>query len=158
MDAIAANNLNVGGRTLEENGQEFVVRGRGLIEKASDLEGIALTVRGNTPLYLRDVATIQVGGDFRSAAPARCRWPRGRGRRAVVMRSGENAYQVIQDVKAKIAQISAGLPPGGVTLEPFYDRSRLIDRAIDTLKHTLWEAVLLCPLVHVIFFFISAAS
>jgi Cu(I)/Ag(I) efflux system membrane protein CusA/SilA len=68
MDAIAANNLNVGGRTLEENGQEFVVRGRGLIEKASDLEGIALTVRGNTPLYLRDVATIQVGGDFRRGA------------------------------------------------------------------------------------------
>jgi len=150
MDAIAANNLNVGGRTLEENGQEFVVRGRGLIEKASDLAGIALTIRGNTPLYLRDVATIQVGGDFRRGALDVDGHEVVGG--AVVMRSGENAYQVIQDVKAKIAQISAGLPPG-VTIEPFYDRSTLIDRAIDTLKHTLWEAVLLVTLVHVIFLF-----
>ena len=64
----------------------------------------------------------------------------------------ENAYQVIQDVKAKIAQIGAGLPPG-VTVEPFYDRSDLIDRAIATLKHTLWEAVILVTLMHVIFMF-----
>ena len=55
-------------------------------------------------------------------------------------------------VKAKIAQISGGLPPG-VTIEPFYDRSDLISRAIDTLKHTLWEAVLLVTLMHVIFLF-----
>src|SRR5471032_306253 len=65
MDAIAANNLNVGGRTLEENGQEFVVRGLGLIHTAADLETIALAVRDGTPLYLRDVATVQIGGDFR---------------------------------------------------------------------------------------------
>jgi Cu(I)/Ag(I) efflux system membrane protein CusA/SilA len=70
----------------------------------------------------------------------------------VVMRSGENAHQVIQDVKAKIAQISGGLPPG-VAIEPFYDRSDLISRAIATLKHTLWEAVILVTLMHVIFLF-----
>ncbi|HWL16112.1 MAG TPA: efflux RND transporter permease subunit, partial [Opitutus sp.] len=65
VDAIAANNLNVGGRTLEENGQEFIVRGRGLVQSAADLEAIALTVREGTPLYLRDVARVQIGGEFR---------------------------------------------------------------------------------------------
>lgn len=150
MDAIAANNLNVGGRTLEENGQEFVVRGLGLIQTASDLENIAVTVRDGTPLYLHDVAAVQVGGDYRRGALDVDGHEVVGG--TVVMRSGENAWQVIKDIKAKIAQISPGLPPG-VTIEPFYDRSSLIDRAIDTLKHTLWEAVILVTLMHVIFLF-----
>lgn len=150
MDAVAANNLNVGGRTLEENGQEFVVRGLGLVHTASDLEGIALGVKNGVPLRLGDVATVQLGGDYR----------RGTldvdGREvvggAIVMRSGANAWQVIQDVKAKLAQLAPGLPPG-VTVEPFYDRSDLIARAIDTLRHTLWEAVILVTLIHILFLF-----
>ena len=70
----------------------------------------------------------------------------------MVMRSGENAYQVIQDVKAKIAQISTGLPPG-VTIEPFYDRSSPSTAPSTRSSHTLWEAVLLVTLVHIIFLF-----
>ncbi len=150
VTAINRNNLNVGGRTLEENGQEFVVRGLGLIQTAADLETIALTVRDGTPLYLRDVATVQIGGDYRRGALDVDGHEVVGG--TVVMRSGENAWQVIQDVKAKIAAIRPGLPPG-VTIESFYDRSDLIGRAIDTLKHTLWEAVLLVTLMHVIFLF-----
>jgi Cu(I)/Ag(I) efflux system membrane protein CusA/SilA len=150
FDAIAKNNVNVGGRTVEENGLEFIVRGRGLIDSGGDLETIVLAMRNNVPIYLRDVATVQVGGDYR----------RGTldvdGREVVggtvVMRYGENAYQVIKDVKEKIDQIRSGLPPG-VTITSFYDRSGLIDRAIDTLKHTLWEAVILVTLMHVIFLF-----
>ena len=150
FDAVAKNNLNVGGRTVEENGLEFVVRGRGLINSASDLESIALTTRDGVPVYLHDVATVQIGGaDRRGALDVDGHEVVGG---TVVMRSGENAYQVIQDVKAKIAQIGGGLPPG-VTIEAFYDRSDLISRAIDTLKHTLWEAVLLVTLMHVIFLF-----
>jgi Cu(I)/Ag(I) efflux system membrane protein CusA/SilA len=150
FNAIAKNNLNVGGRTVEENGLEFVVRGRGLINSASDLESIAVAMRGDVPVYLRDVARVQVGGDYRRGALDVDGHEVVGG--TVVMRSGENAWQVIQDVKAKIAQISSGLPPG-VTIEPFYDRSDLISRAIDTLKHTLWEAVILVTLMHVIFLF-----
>jgi copper/silver efflux system protein len=150
FDAVAKNNLNVGGRTVEENGMEFIVRGRGLVNSASDLESIALVTHGNVPVYLRDVATVQIGGDYRRGTLDVDGHEVVGG--TVVMRSGENAYQVIQDVKAKIAQISTGLPPG-VTIEPFYDRSGLIDRAIDTLKHTLWEAVILVTLMHVIFLF-----
>jgi copper/silver efflux system protein len=150
MEAIAKNNLNVGGRTLEENGMEFVVRGRGLITSAADLETIALTSRDGTPLYLRDVATVQIGGDYRRGVLDVDGHEVVGG--TVVMRTGENAYQIIQDVKTKIAQISGGLP-AGIIIVPFYDRSDLIDRAIATLKHTLWEAVILVTLMHIIFLF-----
>ncbi|MEY2879866.1 MAG: hypothetical protein RLZZ15_2246, partial [Verrucomicrobiota bacterium] len=148
--AIAKNNLNVGGRTVEENGLEFVVRGRGLVASAADLEEIALTTRAGVPVYLREVATVQIGGDARRGALDVDGHEVVGG--TVVMRTGENAHQVIQDIKAKIAAISAGLPPG-VTIVPFYDRSDLIDRAIATLKHTLWESVLLVTLMHVLFLF-----
>ncbi|MEY4939920.1 MAG: hypothetical protein RIQ93_1655 [Verrucomicrobiota bacterium] len=150
MEAIGKNNLNVGGRTLEENGMEFVVRGRGQITSAADIENIALMVREGAPVYVRDIATVQVGGDYRRGALDVDGQEVVGG--TVVMRSGENAWQVIQDVKARIEQIRSGLPPG-ITIEPFYDRSSLIDRAIATLKHTLWEAVLLVTLMHVIFLF-----
>ncbi len=148
--AIAKNNLNVGGRSVEENGLEFVVRGRGLINSASDLESVAIAIRDGVPVYLRDIATVQIGGDYRRGALDVDGHEVVGG--TVVMRTGENAYQVIHDIKARIAQIQSGLPPG-VTISPFYDRSGLIDRAIDTLKHTLWEAVILVTLMHVIFLF-----
>ncbi len=150
FDAVAKNNLNVGGRTVEENGMEFVVRGRGLINSASDVESIVLATRNGVPIYLSDVATVQIGGgDRRGVLDVDGHEVVGG---TVVMRTGENAWQVIQEVKARIAQISGALPPG-VTIEPFYDRSDLIGRAIDTLKHTLWESVILVTLMHVIFLF-----
>ena len=150
MDAVAASNLNVGGKTLEENGAEFIVRGVGLITSAADLENIPVKARGDTPLYLRELATVQIGGDFRRGALDVA------GREAVggivVMRYGENASRIIQDVKAKLAAIAPGLPKG-VTVEPFYDRSDLIDRAVDTLQHALTEEILLVTLACVLFLF-----
>jgi Cu(I)/Ag(I) efflux system membrane protein CusA/SilA len=148
MDAVAQSNLNVGGKTVEENGAEYVVRGLGLIHTAADLEQIPLQARGGVPLYLRDVATVQVGGDFRRGALDVAGHEVVGG--TVVMRSGENAWQVIQDVKTKIAAIQSGLPPG-VTIEPFYDRSDLIARALDTLKHALVEEIILVTLAHILF-------
>ncbi len=150
MDAVAAANLNVGGKTLEENGAEYIVRGVGLVKTAADLETIALKPRNGTPLYLRDVATVRLGGDFRRGALD------VNGREVVggivVMRYGENAYRVIADVKARLASLAAGLPKG-VTVQPFYDRSDLISRAIDTLKHALVEEVILVTLAHILFLF-----
>ncbi|MEJ1974067.1 MAG: efflux RND transporter permease subunit [Lacunisphaera sp.] len=150
MDAVAANNRNVGGKTIEENGAEYVVRGIGLVQNAGDLESIALQPRLGTPLRLRDVATVRIGGDFRRGALD------VDGKQVVggivVMRYGENAWQVIQDVKARLAQIAPGLPPG-VTVRSFYDRSDLIDRAIGTLKHALTEEIILVTLAHILFLF-----
>jgi Cu(I)/Ag(I) efflux system membrane protein CusA/SilA len=146
--AVQQSNLNVGGKVVEENGMEFVIRGIGLIENATDLEKVVLKEVNGTPVYLRDIATIQMGGDFRRGALDID------GREVVggivVMRTGENAMQVIKAVKEKIAQISASLPPG-VTIKSFYDRSELIDRTIGTLRHALVEELILVTLAHVIF-------
>ncbi len=150
MMAVGANNLNVGGKTIEENGMEFVVRGVGLVKQVSDLEGIVLMEKNGTPIYLRDVASVEIGGDFRRGALD------VDGREVVggivVMRTGENAMEVIRRVKEKIAQLSPSLPPG-VSLKSFYDRSDLIARTIGTLKHALIEEVILVTLAHIVFLF-----
>ncbi len=150
MDAVAASNRNVGGKTLEENGTEFIVRGVGLVTSVTDLENIPVKARGDTPLYLRELATVQIGGDFRRGALDVAGHEVVGG--IVVMRSGENAWRVIADVKARLAAIASGLP-AGVTVEPFYDRSDLIGRAVDTLKHALTEEVILVTLACILFLF-----
>ncbi len=148
LDAVKQSNLNVGGKVIEESGMEFVVRGLGLIGSAKDLENIVLKQSGGTPVYLRDVATIQLGGDFRRGALD------VDGREVVggvvVMRNGENGLAVIHRVKEKIARIAPSLPPG-VSIKPFYDRSTLIERTIGTLKKALFEEILLVALAHIVF-------
>jgi Cu(I)/Ag(I) efflux system membrane protein CusA/SilA len=150
LDAVRQSNLNVGGKIIEENGMEFVVRGIGLVNSNADLENIVLQLNNGTPVCLKDVARIQMGGDFRRGALD------VDGREVVggvvVMRTGENAMAVIKAVKEKIARISPGLPPG-VSLKPFYDRSELIERTIETLKHALTEEAVLVTLVIIIFLF-----
>ena len=150
MDAVRQSNLNVGGKVIEENGMEFVVRGLGLVNSNEDLENIFLQQNNGTPIYLKDVATVQIGGDFRRGALDVDGHEAVGG--VVVMRTGENAMQVIRDVKTKIAQISPSLPPG-VSIKSFYDRSELIDRTLGTLKHALTEEIILVTLVIVIFLF-----
>jgi copper/silver efflux system protein len=148
MTAVQNANLNVGGKVVEENGAEFVLRGIGLVTSPEDLELITVKASGGTPIYLKDIATIQLGGDFRRGALDIAGHEAVGG--TVVMRSGENAKAVIERVKEKIAQISPSLPPG-VTLKSFYDRSELIDHTIDTLKHALVEEIILVTLAHILF-------
>lgn len=148
VNAVQDANLNVGGKTIEENGAEFVLRGIGLVTGPEDLELVTVKAVNGTPVFLKDIATIEIGGDFR----------RGTldidGNEAVggtvVMRTGENAKAVIERVKEKIAEIAPSLPPG-VSIRPFYDRSELIDKTIDTLKHALVEEIILVTLAHIIF-------
>ncbi len=148
LTAVQNANLNVGGKTVEENGAEFVLRGIGLVTGPEDLELVTVKAVEGTPIYLKDIATIQIGGDYRRGALDL------NGREAVggtvVMRTGENAKAVIERLKQKIDEIAASLPPG-VTIRPFYDRSELIDRTIDTLKHALVEEIILVTLAHIIF-------
>ena len=148
MSAVENANLNVGGKVIEENGAEFVLRGVGLIENTEDLELIPLKAINGTPIYVKDVAVVQIGGDFRRGALDVNGHEVVGG--TVVMRSGENAKAVIEGVKDKISQISKSLPPG-ISIKPFYDRSELIDRTISTLKHALVEEIILVTLAHVIF-------
>jgi len=150
MNAVGRSNLNVGGKTIEENGMEFIVRGVGLIKNVAELEQIVLLERAGTPVYLRDVARVEIGGDFRRGVLDVDGHEVVGG--IVVMRTGENAHDVIRRVKEKIAQIGPSLP-GGVTIRAFYDRSELIDRTIETLKHALIEEIILVTLAHIIFLF-----
>lgn len=148
MNAVRDANLNVGGKAVEENGAEFVLRGIGLVKSPEDLELIALKSQGGTPVYLKDIATVQIGGDFRRGALDIA------GKEAVggtiVMRTGENAKDVIARVKEKVEEINRSLP-AGITIKAFYDRSTLIERTIDTLKHALIEEVVLVTLAHILF-------
>src|SRR5207244_8208392 len=127
--------LNLCRKLYEEYCMEFVVRDVFHVQTTNaiaDIEKIVLVERDGTPVYLRDIAAVQVGGDFRRGALD------VEGKEVVggivVMRTGENAMNVIKLVKEKIAQITPSLPPG-VSINPFYDRSELINRTIDTLKH-----------------------
>ena len=148
MTAVQNANLNVGGKVVEENGAEFVLRGIGLIETTEDLELIALKTMEGTPLFLKDIATVQIGGDFRRGALDLNGHEVVGG--TVVMRTGENAKAVIENIKERIAQISPSLPPG-ISIKPFYDRSELIDSTIGTLKHALFEEIILVTLAHILF-------
>lgn len=148
MTAVQSANLNVGGKVVEENGAEFVLRGIGLVTSPEDLELVTVKAVEGTPVYLKDIATVQIGGDFRRGALDL------NGQEAVggtvVMRTGENAKAVIERIKEKIEQIAPSLPPG-VTIKPFYDRSELIDNTIGTLKHALTEEIILVTFAHIIF-------
>ena len=147
--AIQASNMDVGGSTIEMTEREYMVRGRGYLKGISDLENIVLKSENGTPVLLKDVAHVELGPDERRGLTEL----NGQGEVAggiVLQRDGENALTVIKNVKQKIADIKDGLPKG-VSILPVYDRSNLIYRAIDTLKHTLVEESVIIALVCLIF-------
>lgn len=149
-DAITANHLNVGGKVMEENGMEFIVRGVGLIKSVADLEGIAVAETNGVPIFLRDIATVQVGGDFRRGALDVAGHEAVGG--IVVLRNRENARAVLASVKARLIQLAPSLPPG-VSVRAFYDRGDLIDRTLGTLRRALVEEIVLVTLAHILFLF-----
>ncbi len=150
VKAIRRSNNDVGGRVLEIAGHEQFVRGRGYITSVEDLEDIPLKVSATgVPVLLRDVATIQLGPDMRRGIAEL----NGEGETVggiVVMRYGENALRVIDAIKKRIEETKDSLPEG-VELVVTYDRSELILRAVDTLRHTLIEELIVVSLVIAVF-------
>jgi len=149
--AIKNSNNDVGGRLLEMGEMEFMVRGLGYIKNANDLKDIAIGVspRTGTPIYLKDVADIDIGPDLRRGVAD---W-NGEGETVggiIVMRYGENALKVINRVKQRLKEIKSSLPPG-VKIVPAYDRSSLIIRAMDTLKDKLLEESLVVAFIIILF-------
>jgi Cu(I)/Ag(I) efflux system membrane protein CusA/SilA len=148
VDAVMRSNQNVGGNVLESSGAWSIVRGLGLIQSVSDIEQTVVGAKAGVPIYVRDVASVKIGNAFRVASLVKG------GKEAVggviVARSGANPKEVIDRVKAKIADLQAGLPPG-VKIVPFYDRSELIANTVGTLRHALIEEILLVTLAHIIF-------
>ena len=148
-DAVRASNRDVGGRTLELSEFEFMVRGRGYIKAPADIENIVLKTDQGVPLRLRDVAHVEIGPDERRGITEL----NGEGEVAsgiVLQRFGANALTVIENAKQRLADIADSLPKGA-EIVPVYDRSHLIEAAIDTLRHTLTEESIIVALVCVVF-------
>ncbi|MBF0157079.1 MAG: efflux RND transporter permease subunit [Magnetococcales bacterium] len=147
--AIAMSNRDVGGRVVEMSETEYVVRSRGYLRGVADIEGIVLKVERGTPVRLRDVARVELGPDERRGLAELD----GEGEVVsgiVLQRFGQNALEVIRNVKTRIAEIIPSLPEG-VRIEAVYDRSELILRAVETLKHTLLEESLIVAAVCIVF-------
>ncbi|MBS1791059.1 MAG: efflux RND transporter permease subunit [Acidobacteria bacterium] len=150
VEAVQGSNTNVGGNVVEQNGQWAMVRGVGLIESVADVENVVIGSSGGTPIYIRNVAKVQIGDAFRVGALDRDGHEAVGG--VVIARYGVNTLEVIEAVKQKIESLKTGLPPG-VRISPFYDRTELIHRAIETLKRALIEEIILVTLMHIIFLF-----
>jgi len=148
VSAVRESNLNVGGNVLESNGAWLIVRGVGLIGSVEDVKRIVIGASGGTPVYIEQVADVQLGNAFRVASLVKGAKEAVGG--VVVARTGVNTKDVIDAVKARIAQIQPGLPDG-VSIVPFYDRSTLIEQAADTLQRALLEEIALVTLAHVVF-------
>lgn len=148
-EAVRSSNMDVGGRTVELAEFEFVVRGRGYLKSISDIENIVLRSERGVPLRLADVARVELGPDERRGITEL----NGEGEVAsgiVLQRFGANALGVIERAKARLAEIAPSLP-GGAEIVPVYDRSQLIERAIETLKVTLIEESAIVALVCIVF-------
>ncbi|HXI92367.1 MAG TPA: efflux RND transporter permease subunit [Blastocatellia bacterium] len=150
VEAVQRSNSNVGGNVIEHNGQWSIVRGVGLIGSVEDFENIVIGGSGGTPIFVRNVADVNVGNAFRVGALDRD------GKEAVggvvIARYGVNTLEVINAVKDKLEALKPGLPQG-VSVTPFYDRTELILRATTTLKRALIEELLLVTLAHIVFLF-----
>ena len=148
-EVIRASNRDVGGRTIEMAETEYMVRGRGYLRGVADIEDLVLTSAGGTPVRVRDVARVELGPDERRGIAEL----NGQGEVVsgiAVARFGENALQVIDNVKQRIEEIKPGLPEG-VEVVPVYDRSELIHAAIATLTDTLVQESIIVALVCVLF-------
>lgn len=150
-DAVQKSNNDVGGRLVEFTGREYMVRGRGYIRSLDDIGKtvIANNPQTGTPVLVRDVATVTFGPDMRRGVADLD----GKGEAVggvVIMRYGENAEKVIERTKEKLKELEPTLP-AGVKLVTTYDRSELIDRAVDNLKHTLIEELVIVSIVILIF-------
>src|SRR5262245_18893933 len=148
VEAVMRSNRNVGGNVVEANGTWSVVRGLGLIERVSDIEQVVIGAEHGVPIFLRQVAEVTIGDAFRANALVKGTDEAVGG--VVVARYGVSTVDVIHRVKEKMAAVQGGLPPG-VAIVPFYDRSELIGRAVDTLKRALIEEIVIVTLMHVVF-------
>lgn len=148
MEAVQRGNIDVGAKTIESAGMEMIVRGLGFIKRIEDVESLVVTARAGVPIYVRDVGTVQLGPDFRRGALADEHGERVGG--VVTMRFGANPRDVIDGVKAKLAEIAPSLPPG-VRVVPFYDRTQLVDETLGTLNEALLQELLITLCVVILF-------
>ena len=151
MNKVKANNNDVGGRKFEMAGMAYIIRGLGYIKNKEDVENIALNNYKGIPVRVKDIGSVQMGGDLRLGifdADGKGEVVGG----IVVMRYNENADKVIAAVKEKMKEVQKGLPEG-VTFKTSYDRSTLIEEAVQSVKGTLTEEMIAVSVIVIIFLF-----
>ena len=151
MNSVKANNNDVGGRKFEMSDMAYIIRGLGYVKSKEDLEGIAVGNYNGIPVRVKDVASVQMGGDLRLGIFDE----NGTGEKVggiIVMRYGENAEKVIDAVKKKMGDVQKGLPKG-VSFKPAYDRSDLIEASIANIKSKLIEEIAVVCIIVIIFLF-----
>ncbi|WP_350455765.1 efflux RND transporter permease subunit, partial [Macellibacteroides fermentans] len=156
MNAVQKSNLDIGAETVEINQAEYLIRGLGYIKKVADLEEAVVTVRNGVPVRIKDVAFVNLGPATRRGGLDKEGVEAVGG--VVVARYGSNPLKVIDNVKAKIEEMDAGMPQkvledgtvSKVTVVPFYDRTGLIKETIGTLESALTEEVLICIIVIIV--------
>jgi len=151
IKAVRANNNDVGGRKFEMNDMGYIIRGLGYIKKIEDVENIPVGVDNTVPIRVKDIGSVQMGGELRLGIFDQ----NGEGEVVggiIVMRYGENADRVIKEVKVKMAEVEKGLPPG-VKFFFDYDRSSLIQEAVNSVKRTLIEEMGVVSIVVLLFLF-----
>jgi Cu(I)/Ag(I) efflux system membrane protein CusA/SilA len=149
ITAVRRGNNDVGGRLVEFSGREYMVRGRGYVKSIEDLENLVLRSQGGTPVLVKDVATVSLGPELRRGIADLD----GAGDVVggiVVMRSGENALNVIRRIEAKLEELKPSLPKGAEIVTT-YDRSDLIHRAIETVKDKLVEEIVIVSIIILVF-------
>jgi cobalt-zinc-cadmium resistance protein CzcA len=150
MEALTQNNRNAGGAYLERGGEQQIIRGVGLIQSLQDIENIVVAAHNGTPVYVRDVARVQVGSEIRQGSATRD----GRGETVIgvaMLLKGENSRTVTEAVRERLEAVQRTLPPG-IVIRPFYDRTVLVNNTIRTAATNLIEGGLL--VIGILFLFL----
>ncbi len=149
--ALARNNANSGGGILPHYSEQYLIRGVGLIQNLDDIGNIVLKEQGGVPVYMRDVAEVKLGNEVRVGALLKNGETESVGG-IVMMIKGGNAKEVVGRIKAKVKEVNEkGLLPGSLQITPFYDRSELVDAALNTVVKVLIEGVILVVIILFLF-------
>lgn len=149
--ALAKNNGNSGGGILPHYAEQYLIRGVGLIQSLDDIRNIVLKEQKGVPVYMRDVAEVRLGSEVRVGALIKNGDTESVGGIVMMMRGG-NAKEVVSRIKERVAEVnSKGMLPGGLQIEPFYDRSELVDAALHTVVKVLIEGIILVILILFLF-------
>ncbi|MEQ6438078.1 CusA/CzcA family heavy metal efflux RND transporter [Comamonas sp. w2-DMI] len=151
VQAVADNNANASGGILPQVTEQYLIRGMGMIRTLDDIGNIVLKEQGGVPVYVRDVATVQIDAEVRQGAIIKGGYTEGVSGIVLMMRGG-NAKEVVTRVKERVAEINAkGMLPGGLQIVPYYDRTDLVDSALWTVGKVLIEGIFLVVVVLFIF-------
>jgi heavy metal efflux system protein len=146
-EALRRNNENAGGGIMPQHAEQYLIRSIGLIHSTDDIRNIVLKESAGTPVYLRDVAEVHLGEEVRYGAMVKGGYTEAVGG-VVMMIAGGNAKAIVGKVKERVAEINdRNMIPGGLKIVPYYDRSRLVDAAVNTVTEVLAEGILLVVVV-----------